>query len=246
MQINANEQPTPRSPEWLAGWDAGRAQVGRLASVVTRQRSEIDISRGKVDYLAASLIQQGSRVERQQAYCDKLRAELDSARFFAAGWKRAATKHKHIWGQIDVMKLAWERDGLDGIMGTTTAELRATMFSYIAGVMAGWFVDTNGKDGEGGIAPAPNYRETQMELTRTPIGPLVFTIQRQNGKTPHELRLRAEAERDALAARVAELTEVVKSLLSYRDTNGALNFQLEKADDFLNQLRTVLYAEASQ
>lgn len=45
MQNDATEQPTPRSPEWLTGWDAGRAQVGRLASVVTRQRSEIDTLR---------------------------------------------------------------------------------------------------------------------------------------------------------------------------------------------------------
>lgn len=80
MLSDTHDQPTPRSPEWLAGWDAGRAQVGRLASVVTRQRSELDISRGHVDNLSASLIQQGNRIERQQAYCDKLRAALKSLR----------------------------------------------------------------------------------------------------------------------------------------------------------------------
>lgn len=36
------------------------------------------------------------------------------------------------------------------------------------------------------------------------------------------------------------LRMAVVSLLSYRDTSGSLNFQLEKADDFLNTLRNAL------
>lgn len=43
--------------------------------------------------------------------------------------------------------------------------------------------------------------------------------------------------------KTAALRTAASRLLSYRDTAGALNFQLEKADDFLNQMRHALAAE---
>ena len=55
MQIDATEQPTPRSAEWLAGWDAGRAQEFKLASQVTRYRSQVDVAQGDAARYRAAL-----------------------------------------------------------------------------------------------------------------------------------------------------------------------------------------------
>ena len=48
---------------------------------------------------------------------------------------------------------------------------------------------------------AHNYIEMQFHSEAT--GPLLLTLQRVNGKTPHQLRAEAEKERDILRARVA-------------------------------------------
>ena len=47
---------------------------------------------------------------------------------------------------------------------------------------------------------AANYIEMQFHSEAT--GPLLFTLQRVDGKTPHQLRAEAEQERDALRAEV--------------------------------------------
>ena len=46
-----------------------------------------------------------------------------------------------------------------------------------------------------------NYIEMRFHSEAT--GPLLLTLQRVNGKTPHQLRTEAEKERDILRARVA-------------------------------------------
>lgn len=113
MQIDATEQPTPRSAEWLAGWDAGRAQVGRLASVVTRQRSEIDTLGERAEKAEAanqaleSLLTFSPHTTTLQAVAElvgeawrenkQVREERDAARFWAAGWRRAAQKYRMWW-----------------------------------------------------------------------------------------------------------------------------------------------------
>lgn len=50
---------------------------------------------------------------------------------------------------------------------------------------------------------AENYLEMHFHSPAT--GPLVTTVQRVNGKTPHQLREAAEKERDALRAKIAEM-----------------------------------------
>lgn len=53
---------------------------------------------------------------------------------------------------------------------------------------------------------AENYSETSMEFADRPRGErYAFTVQRVGRHTPHELRRAAEAERDELRARLAEL-----------------------------------------
>lgn len=49
---------------------------------------------------------------------------------------------------------------------------------------------------DGGCQPYANYVE--MSLTHAKAGPLILTLQRSMGKTPHQLRREAETERDAL------------------------------------------------
>ena len=59
---------------------------------------------------------------------------------------------------------------------------------------------------------APNYIEMQFHGKAT--GPLLFTLQRVDGKTPHQLRAEAEQERDALRAEVQTWQEQAKAYWS--------------------------------
>jgi hypothetical protein len=55
-------------------------------------------------------------------------------------------------------------------------------------------------EARGLLKHAPNYVECSM---RDDLGELLLIIQKREGKTPHELRRAAEAERDELRARLA-------------------------------------------
>ena len=46
--------------------------------------------------------------------------------------------------------------------------------------------------------------------------------------------------------RATNLREVCKGLIDYRDRNSALNFQLEKADDFINAMRATIARSEGQ
>jgi hypothetical protein len=70
--------------------------------------------------------------------------------------------------------------------------LKGTLFEYIAEFMAQMLISSRDRSD-----PA-NYTETRLEHPE--LGPLVLTLQRGLGKTPHALRREAEAERDALVA----------------------------------------------
>lgn len=63
--------------------------------------------------------------------------------------------------------------------------------------------------GKGGDGPIANYTETRVHDAE--LGELVLTLQRSAGKTPHELRRTAEAQRDGLAEAItvaaADLSE---------------------------------------
>ena len=50
---------------------------------------------------------------------------------------------------------------------------------------------------------AANYLEMQFHSEAT--GPLLLTLQRVNGATPHKLRTKAEKERDALRTKIKEM-----------------------------------------
>lgn len=49
-----------------------------------------------------------------------------------------------------------------------------------------------------------------------------------------------QAEFARFSAEVERLATAARRLIAYRDAAGALNFQLEKADDFINELRAAI------
>ncbi|MEP3668954.1 hypothetical protein [Roseibium sp.] len=70
----------------------------------------------------------------------------------------------------------------------------AHMAEYMAQMLEGY------DDG-----PVANYTETR--LTHPRMGELILTMQRLTGKSPHELRREAEAERDLLQERLNEVDD---------------------------------------
>src|SRR3990167_7366666 len=54
--------------------------------------------------------------------------------------------------------------------------------------------------------------------------------------------LRLKRERDEAQAHAAKLAEVCEQLIAYRDRAGAINWQLEKADDYHRMIRAALSA----
>ena len=92
--------------------------------------------------------------------------------------------------------------------GEMTATIRSEAVQALANILAGWF------DDHGGV----NYVEVQ--LTNKELGPLLMTVQRLDGKTPHQLRTEAEQ-------RMAKIRELASTLwlylpLSKRDKLAAL------------------------
>lgn len=84
MQIDATEQPTPRSAEWQAGWDAGRAQEFKLASQVTRYRSQVDVAQEWLDIERDITAEMHREIEQAQKGREKAEAELSTARALLA------------------------------------------------------------------------------------------------------------------------------------------------------------------
>ena len=70
-------------------------------------------------------------------------------------------------------------------------EITGRTVAAIAGHLAAWLREHE----------AENYTETEFTHYETPF---TVTVQRNNGQTPHQLRRKAEAERDDLRALVAE------------------------------------------
>jgi len=75
-------------------------------------------------------------------------------------------------------------------------ELKADFVPLFIAWMAEWFRE------QGGI----NYVE--VEAFHPETGPLVFTMQRKDGKTPHELRCEAEAQIERLQDELDGITEI--------------------------------------
>ncbi len=98
--------------------------------------------------------------------------------------RHVASNHASVSEPLAVESLLIDNQGL-------TAELRHEVFMGLANVLAAWFTDNLGV----------NYVEVQ--LVSDTLGPLIITVQRQCGFTPHEMR--KEAER-ACAAVLKELT----------------------------------------
>jgi len=71
---------------------------------------------------------------------------------------------------------------------------------------------------------AVNYLEMQFGLKDDELGELVITIQRKDGKTPHELRLESEAAHASLTEKVERLEKALDKRLKqeYMDEDHRL------------------------
>ncbi len=105
-------------------------------------------------------------------------------------WKTKAKQLDKIIKQLTRVRVTDysinERDGQD-------VTLRSETMHLFAGVLADWFIDA------GGI----NYVEARLNSPKT--GPLLFIVQRVEGKTPHELRIEAEDRIIVLEATIDKL-----------------------------------------
>lgn len=73
---------------------------------------------------------------------------------------------------------------------------------------------------------APNYIEMQFHSEAT--GPLLFTLQRVNGKTPHQLRAEAEKERAGLAEKLAAANRAVDEAYQRGYATGQEEIETER------------------
>lgn len=76
----------------------------------------------------------------------------------------------------------------------------APIIGALASALAQWFAEQGG----------PNYAEMQFSTVDPEVGPLILTVQRKDGKTPHELRAEAERDADRLRAERSALEHHLK------------------------------------
>ena len=69
----------------------------------------------------------------------------------------------------------------------------------------------------------------------------IAKLERRDGEWVHDCG-RLQEKLDTAQAHAARLVDVCKQLIGYRDRAGALNFQLEKADDYHRMIRAALSA----
>jgi hypothetical protein len=121
---------------------------------------------------------------------------------------------------------------------------RATFVRAIASVMATWYWEQR----------APNYVEVELNApilneeippggTRR-IGPLLLTVQRKEGETPHALRRKAEAERDAARNDAALFTKSYEAVCAESTAQQAEIARLTAALDAANATIAALSNDA--
>lgn len=103
MHPDKNDQPTHRSPDWLAGWDAGRATAHPLVGQIDALRAERDellvtlagvqeqanIYETKSARRAQLLFEGAARAERMASTITRQRSEIDTLRAAADDAARA-------------------------------------------------------------------------------------------------------------------------------------------------------------
>lgn len=135
--------------------------------------------------------------ERERRWTTELRTELQRARRTSAAWKDLAR------GYREMAKLAVDPDRLfAGMVGKALRDPEFGIDSIgrrAVECLAWAFQELLYNHPEG-----KNYIECSLEAGDG--GPPVYvTIQRPGGKTPHQLRMEAEAERDRLRAELEGL-----------------------------------------
>ena len=111
--------------------------------------------------------------------------------------------------------------------GKATLEMRAkrqreTFVRRMAALLAAWFLEKQGRNYVEVELIAPPLTEQIPPGWERCIGPLILTVQRRDGQTPHRLRAKAEAERDALLAQAHE-SNVIKVYPAYAGGHDPLS-----------------------
>ena len=88
---------------------------------------------------------------------------------------------------------------------------------------------------------APNYIEMQFHSKAT--GPLLFTLQRVDGKTPHQLRAEAEQERDALRAELSKQQALTDAAQHIAEVAQSRANQLQAKIEAMEQQEPVAWFE---
>ena len=140
------------------------------------------------------------------------------------GYRRLAVNH--------LMRLSCEMKKFDAVdlhveSGKATLEMRAkrkraTFVRDMAALLVAWFLEKKGRNYVEVELIAPPLTEQIPPGWERCSGPLILTVQRRDGKTPHQLRVEAEAERDALLAQARE-SDVIKVYPAYAGGHDPLS-----------------------
>ena len=91
------------------------------------------------------------------------------------------------------------------------------------------------------VMKSPNYTEMQYEACGRNtefngewVGPITVTVQKQWGRTPHQLRVKAELQRDELAKCLDELVEFARR--EYQSISEVKSDDCEQTAQWLNEL----------
>ena len=136
---------------------------------------------------------------------DTERQELEDLREFKKNWSRLTSTDYH------------SEDGI------ATLEIRGEFVKGMTILLVEWFL----RD-----VKAENYTETKVYSPET--GMMTMTVQRVDGKTPHELRVEAEEK-------LAKIEEVGKMLVLYMKSLGGGPW-----NDIVDALESALYPEEDQ
>lgn len=170
---------------------------------------------------------------------DTSRESADVMAHVAAALLRRAVERATADMQADLAEAQADRDRMGAILAEDFPRIKSIVFPDPGGALAMQFTPTwvlgllAHTFGEL-LGEAPNYVE--LRATHREHGPLLFTIQRAGGTTPHDGRVAAEARCADLQARLDATADMAKDFLSAqvaeKNRSNALRDRLDAAMAF--------------
>lgn len=157
-------------------------------SVINSLLDRLEAAEKNVTLLERLIDARGSSLNAVANECDALRAKIEAA-------EKENTKLRKALAQ-KVTSETMLRDLSVG-NGSINASFEGGAVHLFVDSLANQFVESG----------AVNYLEMRFHSEAT--GPLLLTLQRVNGKTPHQLRTEAEKERDILRAKIEQMEQQV-------------------------------------